>query len=231
MTNGNAKSEQGSTLLTLMVLGVLLLQVLLSAGLLVRINQVYQLAMENPTNVLRAGDTFVSNVDPGNGPLLGPATAPVTIVVFSDFSCGACGQVQETLRQVREKYNEEVQIAFRHFPRGGAGYPGYNAALAAICAEEQDAFWAMHDVLFENAPAFDRGSLRVYASRLNLDMEAFEVCLDSAKAAAVVEQDLTGGRSYGVAATPTFFINGRQVVGSVSLATFQREIEAAVEDW
>jgi len=230
MINANAKSEQGSTLLTLLVLGVLLLQVLLSAGLLVRINQVYQLAMESPTNVQRAGDTFVSNVDPGNGPLLGPSTAPVTIVVFSDFSCGACGQVQETLRQVREKYNQEVQIAFRHFPRGGAGYPGYNAALAAACAGEQDGFWAMHDVLFENAPAFDRGSLRVYASRLGLDVEALETCLGSAKAAAVVEQDIADGRSYGVAATPTFFINHRQIVGSVSFTAFQREIEAALRE-
>lgn len=102
--------------------------------------------------------------------------------------------------------------------------------MAAVCAEEQDAFWAMHDVLFENAPAFDRGSLRVYASRLNLDMEAFEACLDSVKAAAVVEQDLADGRSYGVAATPTFFISGRQVVGSVSLTTFQREIVAALRE-
>jgi protein-disulfide isomerase len=102
--------------------------------------------------------------------------------------------------------------------------------LAAICAEEQNAFWAMHDMLFENAPAFDRGSLRVYASHLGLDMEAFEACLDSAKAKAEVEQDLTDGRSYGVAATPTFFVNGRHIVGSVSLTTFQREITAALKN-
>ena len=230
MTNTYRQSEQGGTLLTLLVLGTLLLQVILSGGLLIRVNQVYQLAMESPTNVLRGEDNYIPNVRPGNSPVLGSITAPVTIVAFSDFSCGACGQVQETLRQVREKYGEEVQIAFRQFPRGGAGYPGYNAALAAVCAEEQDAFWAMHDLLFENAPAFDRGSLRSYASRLDLDLEAFDTCLDSAKAEAVVEQDIADGRSYGVAATPTFFINGRQVVGSVSLATFQREIEAAVED-
>ncbi len=231
MTNPNAKSGQDSTLLTLLVLGTLLLQVLLSAGLLIRINQVYQLAMESPANVLRTDNIYTSNVGVGDGPMLGPPSAPVTIVAFSDFSCGACGQVQETLRQVRQKYDEEVQIAFRQFPRGGAGYPGYNGALAAVCAEEQDAFWAMHDMLFENAPAFDRGSLRVYASRLDLDVEAFDICLDSARAEAVVEQDIADGRSYGVAATPTFFINGRQVVGSVSIATFQREIEIALSEY
>jgi protein-disulfide isomerase len=100
--------------------------------------------------------------------------------------------------------------------------------LAAICAEEQNAFWAMHDMLFENAPAFDRGSLRVYASHLGLDLEAFDACLDSAKAAAVVEQDLADGRSYGVVATPTSFISGRQVVGSASFTVFQREIVTAL---
>ncbi len=229
MTNSNAKSERGSTLLTLLVLGVLSLQVLLSAGLLIRINQVYQLAMESPANVLRTDSIYTPNVGVGDGPMRGLPAAPVTIVAFSDFSCGACAQVQETLRQVRQKYDEEVRIAFRHFPRGGAGYPGYNAALAAACAAEQGAFWAMHDTLFGNAPAFDRGSLRVYASRLDLDLDVFGTCLDSARAKAVVEQDITDGRSYGVAATPTFFINGRQVVGSVSLVTFEREIEAALK--
>jgi protein-disulfide isomerase len=83
-------------------------------------------------------------------------------------------------------------------------------------------------MLFENAPAFDRGSLRVYAARLELDVEQFDACLDSAAVQAEVEHDLADGRSYGVAATPTFFVNGRQVVGSVSLVTFQREIEAAL---
>lgn len=78
--------------------------------------------------------------------------------------------------------------------------------------------------------AFDRGSLRVYAAQLALDRAMFETCLDSAAAAMRIEQDLADGRSYGVAATPTFFVNGRHVVGSVALTTFQREIEAALTD-
>jgi len=230
MTNTISESKSDSNVLAFLILGTMLLQIILSAGLLMRINQVYRLAMDSPTNVLTREDNNVPNISPGNGPTLGAASAPITIVEFSDYSCSACGQVQETLRQVRTRYDEEVQIGFRHFPRGGAGYPGYNAALAAACAAEQDAFWAMHDMLFENAPAFDRGSLRVYASRLDLDVEAFDICLDSARAEAVVEQDIADGRSYGVAATPTFFINGRQVVGSVSLTTFQREIGAALRE-
>jgi protein-disulfide isomerase len=87
----------------------------------------------------------------------------------------------------------------------------------------------MHDLLFENAPAFDRGSLRVYASRLGLDLDALNTCLDSAKARTVVEQDVADGHSYGVVATPTFFINGQRVVGSVSMTTLKREIEAALK--
>lgn len=222
-------SERGSNLLTLMVLGILLLQVILSAGLLWRINQVYQLAMDSPANVLRAESSVVPDVSADDDPALGPETAPVTIVEFSDFSCGACKAVQPTLAEIREQYGDAVRIVFRDFPRGGEGYPGYNAALAAGCAAAQDAYWPMREMLFENAPVFDRGSLRVYAARLELDVERFDTCFDSAAVQAEVEGDLADGRSYGVAATPTFFVNGRQVVGSVSLVTFEREIEAALE--
>jgi protein-disulfide isomerase len=99
-----------------------------------------------------------------------------------------------------------------------------------VCAAEQGALWEMHALLFAHAPAFDRGSLRVYAAQLALDRATFETCFDSAAAAMRIEQDLADGRSYGVAATPTFFVNGRQVVGSVALSTFQREIEAALKE-
>ena len=225
-----SQSERGNNVLTLLVLGILLLQVILSAGLLWRINQVYQLALDSPSNVLRAESSDVVNVSADDDPALGPETAPVTIVAFSDFSCGACKAVQSTLAEVREKYGDRVRIVFRDFPRGGAGYPGYNAALAAGCAEAQGAYWGMRDMLFENAPAFDRGSLRVYAARLELDVEQFAACLDSPAVQAEVEHDLVDGRSYGVVATPTFFVNGRRVVGSVSLITFEREIERALKE-
>jgi protein-disulfide isomerase len=129
-----SQSERGSNTLTLLVLGILLLQVILSAGLLWRINQVYQLAMESPANVLRAESSAVVNVSADDDPALGPAAAAVTIVEFSDFSCGACKAVQPTLAEIREKYGDRVRIVFRDFPRGGEGYPGYNAALAAGCA-------------------------------------------------------------------------------------------------
>lgn len=73
MANTTEQSNKDSNLLTYLVLGVLLLQVALSTGLLLRINQVYRLAMESPTNVLRAEDTYVPNVSPGDGPALGLA--------------------------------------------------------------------------------------------------------------------------------------------------------------
>ncbi|MBN2002443.1 MAG: DsbA family protein [Anaerolineae bacterium] len=224
-----SQSEKSSNLLTYMVLGALVLQVALSAGILLRVNQVYQLAMASPANVLQAAEESTIQVSADDDPTIGPESAPVTIVAFSDFSCGACSQVQPTLKEIQDQYGDQVRIVFRDFPRGGEGYPGFNAALAAECAKEQEAFWEMHDKLFENAPAFDNGSLRVYATQLGLDAERFDACLESAEAQAEVEHDLSDGRSYGVAATPTFFVNGKQVVGSVAFLVFQREIEAALK--
>lgn len=67
--------------------------------------------------------------------------------------------------------------------------------------------------------------LKRHARALGLDAAAFERCLESRKFRSEVEKDLEDGRRYGVTGTPTFFINGRKVVGAQPPATFKQIIE------
>lgn len=222
------RSEIHKPDLTLLVLIILILQVILSAGLLIRVNQVYRwVATANPQMI---DISLLSDVSPDDDPFVGPATAPVTIVEFSDFACSHCREVQETLAQVRESYGDRVRIIFRDFPLEGPGTPSFTAALAGECADDQGAFWEMHALLFENQPVFDRGSLRSYAASLALDMEQFNNCLEAEEHQTEIMHDVEDARSYGVSVTPTFFVNGRRLVGTVSFSIFRRAIDEALQE-
>lgn len=214
----------------------MILQVILLAGLLFRINQVYVIVVGGGPGpgILMGSGLMVEEVSADNDPSLGPGpiTAPVTIIEFSDFTCGYCRLIQETLEQVKELYGEEIQIIYRDFPRAGPvpGTVAFNAAVAAECSAKQGKFQEMHDLLFKNQPRFDPRSLKHYAAELDLDLERFDKCLESEIIWQEVRADYEDGVRYGVRATPTFFINGRVIIGAVPLSEFERLIDLALQE-
>ncbi|HYO52150.1 DsbA family protein [Archangium sp.] len=166
----------------------------------------------------------VQNIEVGNAPARGPKNAPVTIVAFSDFECPFCGRVVPTLKQIEDEYKGKVRVAFKHqpLPFHANAKP---AAAAAMAAHEQGKFWEYHDKLFANQRALDRASLEKYAQELGLNMGQFKAALDSNKYDAQVTADMSEATRVGVNGTPTFFINGRSVVGAQPVEAFKRIID------
>ncbi|HLK11600.1 MAG TPA: thioredoxin domain-containing protein [Candidatus Binatia bacterium] len=154
----------------------------------------------------------------------GNPDAPVTIVEFSDFECPACAEAFRDLKDLLRS-RDDVRVVFRYFPldascnaalQGRSPHPdACLAAFAAECAGEQHRFWEYHDLLFENQRALDRDSLFRYARDLGLDIAAFRACLDAPATREQVERDVAAGIAFGVASTPTLFINGRTVDGAL----------------
>ncbi len=99
---------------------------------------------------------------------------------------------------------------------------------AARCAGAAGKYWPYHDRLFDAQPAFERLDLLAYAEELGLDRAAFARCLDSHRFAPAVDADLAEARALQVRGTPTFFINGRQLVGAVPLEVFRSAIDEAL---
>ncbi len=147
-------------------------------------------------------------------PSSGPETAAVTIVEFSDFECSFCSRIAPTLKRIQQEYGEKVQIVFRQFPLNNIHPLAAKAAQASLCAYEQDRFWEMHDLLFEQPRRLQPDDLKTKAAKLELDMEAFSACLESDEYAGRVKQDLREGAKVGVTATPALFINGQALSGS-----------------
>ena len=157
-------------------------------------------------------------------PVRGNASAPITIVEFSDYQCPFCARVNPTLEQVRKTYGDKVKIIFKDFPL--PNHPqAPKASEAAHCAGEQGKYWELHDVMFANQRALNVPELKQYATTLGLDMAKFTPCLDSGKHAGLVASGLAQGEKMGVNSTPTLYINGRALIGAQPFEAFKQIID------
>ena len=183
-----------------------------------------------------------ATVATGDNPSLGRQDAPVTIVEFSDYQCPFCRQfVATTLPALKTAYVDsgKVRWVFRDFPLDRIHPNARKAAEAARCAGEQDKYWPMHDVLFQNQQALAAEQLPDYASRLGLDRAAFDACLASGKYAAVVQKNFTEAAAIGVRGTPSFVIGrtrpdntvqGVLMTGARPLDDFRQEIDRLLSE-
>jgi protein-disulfide isomerase len=103
------------------------------------------------------------------------------------------------------------------------------AALAFMAANRQGKAWAMHDKLFGNQSALTRPDLDRYAQDLGLDMTKFAKDIDDPKVKEEIEADSKQGTSLGASGTPTFFVNGRQLVGAQPFEKFKELIEEEIK--
>ncbi len=158
-------------------------------------------------------------------PAVGPATAPVTLVEFSDFQCPFCQRVEPTLKQLRAKYGDKLRIVWKDFPLTQIHPQAFKASEAGHCAGDQGKYWEYHDRLFDNQQALQPADLKKHATDLGLDAAAFASCLDSSKYGERVRDGVSLGTSLGVNSTPTVFINGRRLSGAQPLEVFVATIE------
>jgi protein-disulfide isomerase len=168
----------------------------------------------------------VVDVSEDDDAVRGPANAPVEIIEFSDYQCPYCERAYPTVQQILRTYGDKVKFIYRDFPLSSLHPYAQKAAEAAECAGEQGKYWEMHDKLFENQGALDVPSLKQYAADLGLDTAAFNSCLDNGDMASEVQNDFNDGQAAGVSGTPTFFINGKMLVGAQPFDAFKAVIDA-----
>jgi len=144
---------------------------------------------------------------------LGSEKAPVQIIEFADYECPYCQKVNDDLRRLREQFGEQVSFVFKDFPL--PSHPlAARAAEAARCAGAQGKFWEFHDALFQNK-RLQTSELKLQARTLKLDTARFDQCLDGGEQIAVVKKDAQEARRLGLEGTPSFFINGHFMSGSI----------------
>lgn len=162
------------------------------------------------------------------GSAKGSEKAPVTIIEFSDFQCTFCWRFwKQTLPRLEEEYIQPGKVRFVYRHLAILGPQSVAAAQASECAAEQGKFWEYHDTLFASKGFLSLADprLKQYARDLRLDGKAFDRCLDGGKYAKRVKGETGIGIRLGATGTPTFFINGRMLIGAHPFETFQKIIE------
>ena len=170
---------------------------------------------------------------------LGDPNAPVLIQEFSDFGCSHCADFAlETKKILEEEYIDTGLVYLQYSSVGGflQSFATLQAAEAAYCAGEQNAFWPYHDLLFlnqsrlfSNRSADNTTKLVKIADVLELDRDQFQRCLIDRKYLDQAARDETVARGSGVTGTPAFLINGLLLTGNQPIENFRAAIDQALE--
>jgi protein-disulfide isomerase/uncharacterized membrane protein len=151
-------------------------------------------------------------------PWKGSPNASIAIVEFADLECGYCKRTSSEIARVYEAYKDDIIVVFKHYPLDPTCNPGVKnrkhrkacfAALAAICAQEQNKFWAFHDLTFKNQHAITPEDLRLYAQKLELDLIQYDDCLKTGRTKRKLLADTKQGTSLDIHGTPRIWINNK----------------------
>lgn len=171
----------------------------------------------------------------GLGYSLGDPEAPVHVMEFVDLGCRECRRFsEETFPSIEEEYVSTGRVYWQVIPYVSGLQPnGEQGARAAECAADQDAFWPMLDALYTHQPEWwtkrrPQRQFKRYAEALDLDTDRFGRCYGEKETEERTAANTKAALRAGVRATPTFFVNGRMVLGALPVDLFRTVLEQAV---
>ncbi len=163
----------------------------------------------------------------GDSPYKGNPDADVVIVEFADFQCPHCRTAAQAMDVVADRFGDDVVIYFKYFPLGSP--LSDQAAQAAAAAHQQDRFWQMHGLLFENQRQLSAQQIQGFARQLGMNFERFQQDMRNAEVQRNVARDRQEGMAAGVQGTPAIFINGKQYTGAITPQAIGANVNSLLE--
>lgn len=140
----------------------------------------------------------------------GDIHAPLELLEYGDYQCPHCGRAYPIIKHIQSRLGKELRFVFRNFPLSESHPQAFTAALAAEAAGLQNAYWKMHDYLFEYQSRLPLSPFEDFAEALKLDSRRLINDMQDPTLSAKVDADFDSGLHSGVNGTPTFFINGKR---------------------
>lgn len=167
--------------------------------------------------------------------VIGKNAKKVSLVEYGDFQCPACGQYHPLVKQLVEKYNNDIQFQFRNYPLQQIHPNARAASRAAEAAAKQNKYWEMHDLLYEQQDSWNASSaantvFEAYAGQLGLNVAKFKTDFASSEVNSIITADFNEGTKLGVTSTPTFFLQGKKIENPQTLDEFSKLIDEAIKN-
>ncbi|MCX6769274.1 MAG: thioredoxin domain-containing protein [Candidatus Micrarchaeota archaeon] len=171
---------------------------------------------------LLVAPTSLAGISAGN------ASANITLIEFGCYTCPYTKAAESGVREIISKYGDKVHYVYKAFPLPSHPY-SHEAALAALCANQEGKYWEYRALLFENqAYVKENGAAALYSLARNLNLTGFEACYTGNSFEPEIKaatDECTASRIYG---TPTFFVNGKPYVGQNAMNRTMAEVERLV---
>ena len=164
-------------------------------------------------------------------PGTGPKNAPITIVKFSDFQCPGCRRAAYTLHPLLKSYEDKVRFVFRNFPldmkcNRMITHPMHErsceAARVVWCESQRHEFKEAYFILFDNQETLPGADLVALMGKNPSESRALTECVNSTAAKEAVNKDIEDGIRLNIGSTPTFFVNGHRIEGSLPTQGWSR---------
>ena len=193
--------------------------------------------------VIKNSTTYDIAVTPAD-PVFGSATAPFSIIFFSDFQCPACAKTEKILKDVVRRNPNVLKLVYKNYPlskacnesivASGDLHPkacqAARAAYAAYMLKGSAGFWAYGDMLFEHQKQLKKNPWTKFAGKLNLDLKKFdELMKPDSPAAKKVAEDVSLGLGLQLGGTPKLFFEGKQIPENVLGAYFTDVLEELIK--
>ncbi len=165
--------------------------------------------------------------------LIGSTASGVTLVEYADYQCPFCGQFFPLVKQVAEKYKDQIQFQYRNLPLIQVHQNAMAAARAAEAADKQGKFWEMHDLIYQNQASWSQSNkassiFEQYATQLGLNLAQFKTDAASSAINDIINADINEfEKTKEPVSTPTFFLDGKKIQAT-SLDEFSKLIDAEI---
>lgn len=162
----------------------------------------------------------------------GDLKSKVTLTEYADFQCPGCGAYHPLVKQLLQDFKGKIHFVYRTFPLTQVHQNAMASALAAVAANNQGKFWEMHDLLFQHQNDWNtlqnpQSVFDGYAQQLGMNIDQFHKDIADAKTKKFIMDEENAGLTIGVNSTPTFFLNGKQIVSPQSYDAFKQVIQDA----
>jgi len=161
-----------------------------------------------------------------HSPVLGNTDAPVTIFEFSCYGCPASRDIQPVLKNILNKYSDQVKIVWKDLPIPDLYPQAELAHLASRCAGDQGKFWEYHNLLWQNQDNFSIDNLKSIGKSLKLDTNKLSNCINAKQFQNLIDQDVSEAADLAISGTPHFYVNNQEIFGVATLEDFEIVINA-----